>query len=65
MSKMWGSPSSPQTHEKYIYMWNNYRTPTEHWEKTSDFPKGKKLPTYLAVLLTGSWCTGWVSYLSL
>ena len=29
-------------------MWNNsYRTPNEHWQKTSDFPKGKKLPTYL------------------
>ena len=29
-------------------MWNNsYRTPTEHWKKTSDFPKGKKNPTYL------------------
>ena len=29
-------------------MWNNsYRTPTEHWQKTWDFPKGKKLPTYL------------------
>ena len=28
-------------------MWNNsYRTPTECWQKTSDFPKGKKLPTY-------------------
>ena len=28
-------------------MWNNsYRTPTEWWQKTSDFPKGKKLPTY-------------------
>ena len=27
-------------------MWNNsYRTPTECWQKTSDFPKGKKLPT--------------------
>ena len=25
-------------------MWNNsYRTPTEHWQKTSDFPKDKKL----------------------
>ena len=23
------------------------QTPTEHWQKTSDFPKGKKLPTYL------------------
>ena len=33
---------------KYIYMWNSsYRTPTEHWQKTSDFPKGKKIPTYL------------------
>ena len=29
-------------------MWkNSYRTPTECWQKTSDFPKGKKLPTYL------------------
>ena len=29
-------------------MWNNsYRTPTECWQKTSDFPKGKKPPTYL------------------
>ena len=45
---MWRSPSSPQIHQKYIYMWNNYyRTPTECWQKTSDFPKGKKLPTYL------------------
>ena len=34
--------------QKYIYMWNNsYRTPTECWQKTSDFPKGKKIPTYL------------------
>ena len=42
------SPSSPQIHQKYIYMWNDsYRTPTERWQKTSDFPKGKKLPTYL------------------
>ena len=33
---------------KYINMWyNSYRTPTEHWQKTSDFRKGKKLPTYL------------------
>ena len=47
-SKMWRSPSSPQIHQKYIYTWNNsYRTPTEHWQKTSDLPKGKKLPTYL------------------
>ena len=29
-------------------MWNNsYRTPTERWQKTSDFPKRKKLPMYL------------------
>ena len=29
-------------------MWNNsYKTPTERWQKTSDLPKGKKLPTYL------------------
>ena len=45
---MWRSPSSPQIHQKYIDMWNNsYRTPTERWQKTSDFPKGKKLPMYL------------------
>ena len=29
-------------------MWNNsYRTPTECWQKTSNLPKSKKLPTYL------------------
>ena len=28
-------------------MINSYRTPTERWQRTSDFPKGKKLPTYL------------------
>ena len=40
---MWRLPSSPQIHQKYIYMWNNsYRTPTERWQKTSDIPKGKK-----------------------
>ena len=44
---MWRSPSSPHIHQKYIYMWNNsYRVPTERWQKTSDLPKGKKLPTY-------------------
>ena len=44
-SKTWRSPSSPQIHQKYIYMWNNpYRTPTECWQETSDLPKGKKLP---------------------
>ena len=39
------SPSSPQIHQKYIYMWNSsYKTPTERWQKTSDLPKGRKLP---------------------
>ena len=47
-SKTCRSPSSPQIHQKYNHMWNNsYRTPTERWQKTSDFPKGKKLPKYL------------------
>ena len=47
-SKTRRSPSSPQIHQKCIYMWNNsYRTTTECWQKTSDLPKGKKLPTYL------------------
>ena len=47
-SKTRRSPSSPQIHQKYIYMWNSsYKTPTECWQETSDFPKGKKLPTYL------------------
>ena len=47
-SKKWRSPSSPQIHQKYIYIWNNsYRTPTERWQKNSGLQKGKKLPTYL------------------
>ena len=47
-SKTWRSPSFPQIHQKYIYVWNNsYRTPTERWQETSDFPKGKEIPTYL------------------
>ena len=42
------SPSTPQIYQKYIYMWNSsYRTPTECWQKTSELPKDKKLPTYL------------------
>ena len=45
---MWRSPSSPQIYQKYTYMWNSsYRIPTECWQKISDFPKGKKFPTYL------------------
>ena len=35
------------TSEIHLYVKNSYRTPTEHWQKTSDLPKGKKLPTYL------------------
>ena len=47
-SETWRSPSSPQMHQKCIYMWNSsYRTPIERWQKTSDFPKGKKLSKYL------------------
>ena len=47
-SKTRRSVFPPQIHQKYIYTWNNsYRTLTECWQKTSDFPKGKKLPTYL------------------
>ena len=47
-SKTQRSPSSPQIYQKYIYTWNCcYRTPTERWQKNSDLPKGKKLPTYL------------------
>ena len=34
---------------KYIYMWNSsYRTPTECWQKTADFRKAKKIPTYFS-----------------
>ena len=37
-----------QVHQKYIYMWNSsYKTPTERWQKTSEFPKCKKISTYL------------------
>ena len=44
-SKTWRSPSSPQIHQNYIYMWNNsYRTPTERWQKNSDLPKARNSP---------------------
>ena len=40
-SRTWRSPSSPQTHQKYIYMWNkSYRRCTECWQKTSEKPCG-------------------------
>ena len=35
-SKTWRSPSSPQIHQKYIYMWN---TPTEHLLNASRRPQ--------------------------
>ena len=42
---MWRSPSSPQIHQKYICMWNtSYRTATECWQKTSDFPRARNSP---------------------
>ena len=57
-SKTWRSPSSPQIHQKYIYMWNNsYRTSIERRQKTSDFPK--------AMWLRGSWYSRQLSGLSL
>ena len=34
----------PQIHQKYIYVWNDsHGTPTEHWQNTSDFQKGKEI----------------------
>ena len=33
--------------EIHLHVEQLYRTPTERWQKTSDLPKGKKLPTYL------------------
>ena len=35
------------TSKIHLHVENSYRTPTEHWQKTSDFPKGKKISTYL------------------
>ena len=38
----------PTNHQNYIYMGNNsYRKLIECWQKTSDFPKVRKLPMYL------------------
>ena len=43
-----GDHLPPHKYIRNIYMWNNsYRTPAERWQKTSDLPKGKKLPMYL------------------
>ena len=53
------------TSKIYLHVEQLLRTPTECWQKTSDFPKGKKFPMYLPVWLTGSWCSGKVSDLSL
>ena len=35
------------TSKIHLHVEQSYRTPAEHWQKTSDLPKGKKLPTYL------------------
>ena len=34
------------TSEIYLHVEHSYRTPTERWQKTSEFPKGKKLPMH-------------------
>ena len=35
------------TSEIHLHVEQLLLTPTERWQKASDFPKGKKLPTYL------------------
>ena len=35
------------TSKIHLHVEQLLQTPTERWKKTSDFPKGKKLPTYL------------------
>ena len=35
------------TSEIHLHVEQLLQTPTESWQKTSDFQKGKKLPTYL------------------
>ena len=35
------------TSEIHLHVEHSYRTPTKCWQKTSDFPKGKKIPRYL------------------
>ena len=38
------SPPSPQIYQKFICMWNSpHRTPSEPWQKTPDFQKGKPI----------------------
>ena len=40
---MWHSPSSVNTSKKAICMQNDlHRTPTEHWQKTLNLPKGQE-----------------------
>ena len=44
-SKTWRSPSSPQIHQKYIYLWNSsYRTPTECCRRPQTSQKARKSP---------------------
>ena len=53
-SKTWISPSSPQIHQKSIYMWNNsYRTPTVRWQKTSDLPKVNHFDIQFCIVILG------------
>ena len=33
--------------EIHLHVEQLLQTPTEHWQKTSDIAKGKKIPTYL------------------
>ena len=48
-SKMVRLSLSPQIHLKYIGMWySSYRTPSEPWQKTPGFQKGK--------LISPEWC---------
>ena len=35
------------TSEIHLHVEQLLQKPTERWQKTSDFPKGKKLPMYL------------------
>ena len=35
------------TSKLHLHVEQLLQTPTERWQKTSDFPKGQKIPTYL------------------
>ena len=45
-NKTWRSSFSQQMHQKHNRMWNSsYRMPTECWQRTLDFQKGKIIST--------------------